>query len=50
MLEHGLRGNVSIDDLRSAVARTLDVIQENVAPDVAELLIKKIRPIWRMGG
>lgn len=28
MLEHGMRGNVTIDDVRFAVSRTLEVIQE----------------------
>ena len=50
MLEPGLRGDVSTDDLRAAIVRTLEVIQESVAPDVADMLIRKIRPIWRMGG
>jgi|SRR5215471_14013362 len=47
LLEHGMRGNISYDDVRAAVIRTLEVIQATVEPDVAETLIRKIRPIWR---
>jgi uncharacterized protein (DUF2267 family) len=50
MLEHGLRGNVTIDDVRAAVVRMLEVIQETAPPELADLLIRKIRPIWRTGG
>jgi hypothetical protein len=38
MLDQGMKGNVSIDDLRSAVSRTLQVIEENLEPDVAATL------------
>jgi hypothetical protein len=50
LFEHGMRGNISYDDVRAAVIRTLEVIQAAVDPDIAEMLIRKIRPIWRTGG
>lgn len=42
-LEHGMHGNVSIDDLRSAVSRTLIVIDELIAPALTAGLIRRIR-------
>jgi len=47
LLEHGMRGNISYDDVRAAVLQTLQVIQASLPPDMADMLIKKIRPIWR---
>jgi len=49
LLEHGMRGNISYDDVRAAVIRTLEVIQASVEPEIADMLIRKIRPIWRTG-
>jgi hypothetical protein len=50
MLEHGMRGNITIDDVRYAVSRTLELIEEVAPRELAEELVRRIRPIWTTGG
>lgn len=38
---------VSIEDVRERVHRTLDVVQERTSPDQCAAIIEAIRPIWR---
>ena len=50
MPEHGMRGNISVNDVRVAVIQMLNVIEELVESELAAELIRRIRATWRMSG